>query len=744
MTTDLTELRRHAETRVTRKNEKSQSLSTDETRRLLQELRSNQIELELQNEELRQTYDELLASRERYADLYDFSPIGYLSLSDQGLIVEANMTVAEMLGIERSRLIKLPLSTFVVAEDQDSLYLQMNKTKKTKNWQSCKLRLTGQQKQPFWAAIEGRVILDIGANAHRLCITISDISGRKKVEERLRQSAVVVENTAEAVIVTDPQRNITTVNQAFTEITGYEEAEVLGFNPRLLQSERHDQAFYQAIWAYIHQHGKWQGEIWDRRKNGEIYPAWSTISAVYDGKGELTHYVLLFSDISAIKQSQEKLDFLAYHDPLTNLANRILFEERLEHALRHAHRKQGKFAVLFLDLDHFKNINDSLGHSVGDKLIQQAAQRLKSLVREDDTVARLGGDEFVIILEGFNEGSNVTTFLDKLLDTFREPFIISRHELHVTLSIGVSFYPSDGTDSDEMIKNADTAMYRAKKNGRNGYHIYAREFSIEVSGRLTLETDLRHALEREEMLLHYQPQYSIKTEKIVGIEALVRWQHNDKELIYPANFISLAEDRGLIVPLGKWVLSQACRQMKTWLDAGFALQRLAVNVSAIQLRHDDFVETVVAILEQTGLPAKHLELEITESVLMSKVEWGIRVLNQLKALGLALAIDDFGTGYSSLSYLKRLPLDRLKIDQSFIRDIPVDTDDEAITRAIVALGKSLKQELCRCSVKCKQEPLLEVFMKRPAYNTEFKRETVKYIFEDNISVAAASKNLGLT
>jgi len=689
MTTDLIELRRAAEARATLDNEKSQLLSADETRCLLQELRAHQIELEMQNEALRQTHDELLVYRERYADLYDFAPVGYLTLSDKGLIVEANMTIAEMLDVERSRLINQPLSSFVAADDQDNYYLQLSQTKKTRHWQRCELRLGGQQAQLFWAAIEGRVIKGNEANADCLRITISDISGRKKAEEKLRQSAIVVENTAEAVMVTDPQNNITSINRAFTEITAYEEAEVFGLNPRLLQSERNDPTFYQSIWACIQQYGKWQDEIWYRRKNGEIFPAWSTISAVYDGAGELTHYVSLFSDISVIKQSQEKMDFLAYHDPLTHLANRLLFEDRLKHALHHAHRMKGKLAVLFLDLDHFKNINDSLGHSVGDELLQQAAQRLKILVREDDTVARLGGDEYVIILEGFNEILDVTVFLNKLLETFRKPFFIAGHELHVTLSIGASFYPADGKDSEELIKNADTAMYRAKEQGRNGYHLYTRELSAEVSGRLILETDLRHALERKEMLLHYQPQYSLQTGKIVGIEALIRWQRMGKELIYPANFIALAEDRGLITSLGQWVLRQACQQMKAWLEAGFVLQRLAVNVSAIQLRSDDFVETVAAVLKQTGLPAKYLELEITEGVIMNKIERGIRILNQLKALGVTLAIDDFGTGYSSLSYLKRLPLDRLKIDQSFVRDIPGDADDEAITLAIVALGKSL-------------------------------------------------------
>ena len=523
-----------------------------------------------------------------------------------------------------------------------------------------------------------------------LIVNARDITKRKQIEDRLHQSAVVVENTAEAVIITDTENKIISVNSAFIEITGYAEEEVLGKTPTILKSERHEREFYSRMWRSLLETGRWQGEIWDRRKNGEVFPAWQTISAVYDSAGVKSNYVSVFSDISSIKKSQEEVDFLAYHDPLTNLPNRLLFNDRLEHALQRAKRERQMVAVIFLDLDRFKYINDSFGHPVGDKLIQEAAHRLESSVRKEDTVARLGGDEFVIAMEDIQDVQDVIVLIQKLMQVFRETFYIDAHEMHVTLSMGVSIYPRDGQDSASLIKYADTAMYRAKEEGRDKYHFYTSELTATIFEQVTMENALRHALEENELTLHYQPQYSLKTKQLVGVEALVRWRQGDGGLAYPSKFITLAEQSGLIISLGEWVLRTACQQVQRWREVGIDVPCVAVNVSALQLQRQEFVETVESVLAETGLPPNCLELEITESVIMRKADWVISRLDQLKALGVTLAIDDFGTGYSSLSYLKRMPVNRLKIDKSFVRDIPHDANDEAIARSVIALGHSLK------------------------------------------------------
>ena len=522
---------------------------------------------------------------------------------------------------------------------------------------------------------------------------VRDISERKQAEEELRQLAAVVKHTAEAVIVTDPDNTIIAINNAFTEITGFTEEDALGNTPRLLKSDRHDRDFYQAMWSAIQTAGLWRGEIWDRRKNGEIFPAWSTISAVRDVAGKVINYVSVFSDISSIKRSQEQLAYLAHHDPLTELPNRLLFNDRLDHALRRAEREGHQSSILFLDLDRFKNINDSLGHPIGDILLQQAATRILHLVRKEDTVARLGGDEFIILIEDIDDTQNIAHLAKKITEAFAAPFTVKGHELHLSVSIGISLYPRDGKDGPTLVRNADAAMYRAKEEGRNAYQFYTKALTAAAFERLTLENALRYALEKNELILHYQPQYSLRTGRLTGAEALIRWRHPDIGLVVPDRFIPLAEESGLIEPIGEWVLSAACAQMQDWLDAGANIQRIAVNLSSKQFQRGDIVGLVRHALDDSKLAPWRLELEITEGLIMEKSEWTMRILAELKRLGVTISIDDFGTGYSSLSYLKRMPVDKLKIDKSFVRDILQDPNDEAITRAIIALGQSLKLEV---------------------------------------------------
>jgi diguanylate cyclase (GGDEF)-like protein/PAS domain S-box-containing protein len=512
---------------------------------------------------------------------------------------------------------------------------------------------------------------------------------RVRADTNLRQAAAVFENTREGVVITDLTPGILTVNRAYVRITGYEEAEVLGCNPSLLKSGRQDETFYQALWASLREVGHWQGEIWNRRKNGEIYPQLLTINTVNDAEGLPSHYVGVMTDISQLKQSEARLEHLAHYDPLTDLPNRLLLRSRLEHALERAERDRQQVAVLYIDLDRFKNVNDSLGHPVGDELLAALARRLRQRLREDDTLGRLGGDEFLVELENLERTQFAASVAQTLIQLLEQPFTLpSGHEVYVGASIGISLYPDDGDTVTELIKNADVAMYQAKEQGRNTARFYTPTLTVAANERLELEARLRRALANGEFVLHYQPQVDTRSGAVIGCEALVRWNSPEEGMISPARFIPLAEETGLIVPLGTWVLRTACIQAKAWLDAGKPL-RMAVNLSGRQLQQRDVVQRVAAILEETGLPAEYLKLELTESMIMGQGEQAAELLHALKSLGPRLSIDDFGTGYSSLAYLKRFPIDELKIDQSFVRDIPHDPNDMEIAAAIIALARNL-------------------------------------------------------
>jgi len=539
----------------------------------------------------------------------------------------------------------------------------------------------------FWCLVSGRALDPSRANGGSIWV-FADVTERRQAEEKLRLSATVLEHIADGVMVIGLDGRIVAVNPAFTQITGHIEMEALGQPFSFARSDRQPAAFYDELWHELIDGGFWRGEIWNQRKNGELYLEWLTVSAVRDDHAAITHYVGVFSDITKVKESQEKLDHMAHHDPLTALPNRLLFHDRLHHALQRAGRDGEQLAVMFIDLDRFKNVNDTLGHHVGDALLKQVAAALLGRLREGDTLARLGGDEFIVLLENIDGQFGAALVAEKLMAMFEQPFIVSDYELFVTGSVGISLFPNDADDLNMLIRNADVAMYQAKARGRNGYQFYAPSMTGEGVERLRLEALLRRSIEKNEIFLHYQPQVEIDSGRLIGVEALVRWENPELGLIPPVRFIPLAEDTGFINQLGKWVLNEACRQMVRWQEAGLHVPKIAVNLSVKQFERGSIVGMVSDILRETGLQAERLQLEVTESVIMNTGD-ALEFVNDLHAIGVGLAIDDFGTGYSSLAYLKQLPVQTLKIDRSFIKDISTDVNDEAIAIAIIQLGKSM-------------------------------------------------------
>ncbi|MBT7306894.1 MAG: EAL domain-containing protein, partial [Gammaproteobacteria bacterium] len=521
-----------------------------------------------------------------------------------------------------------------------------------------------------------------------------DITEQKEAEEHLRQWAKVFDSTSEAIVITDLDANILDVNHAFSQISGYQKVEVEGENARIMKSGRQDRDFYIGMWQSLLGKGSWQGEIWNKRKSGELYPAWQTISTVYDDdEKKATHYISVFSDITAIKRAQDELNFLAHHDPLTRLPNRLLLKDRMQHAIDRASREESQVAVMFLDLDHFKNINDTLGHPVGDQLLLMVSERLRSILREVDTLSRQGGDEFILVLEGAEDLPSVLFVVNKILELFELPFNIAEKELRITVSLGVSLYPCDGRDSNTLIRNADSAMYKAKENGRNQFWFYTEELTQRAVQRVDMEQALRNVVSSGELELHYQPQVALPEATIVGAEALVRWNRPGYPQVMPDSFIPVAEATGLINEIGEWVLRQGCQQMAQWLDQGLSIERVAINVSPVQLRLGNLPELVEELLQEFALSPHHLELEVTEAVFMADRNQMKRELQKLHSLGVQLALDDFGTGFSSLSYLKNFHFDRIKIDRSFTQNILEIESNQSIANAIITLGQSFNMSV---------------------------------------------------
>ncbi|WMC11946.1 EAL domain-containing protein [Oceanimonas pelagia] len=501
----------------------------------------------------------------------------------------------------------------------------------------------------------------------------------------------VIEASLESIVITDADNRIVFVNPSFTHTTGYSAEEVIGRTPALLSSGRHDAAFYQAMWKTLHEQGYWRGEIWNRRKNGQLYLELLTITAIQDNDGNISHFAALFTDITHIRENEDKIRKLAYYDPLTGLPNRRLLEDRLELAIRHANRSQQHLAVIFLDLDHFKQVNDTLGHAAGDELLLDVSRRIRGRLREDDTLARLGGDEFIVLLPELSEPDEASRVARRLIDAIAEPFNIHDQPFRIGCSLGVSLYPDDAASAEELLHHADAAMYQAKQEGRNDYRLFSHNMNRQQHQLLAMETALRYAVESGEGLsVHYQPQVDRATRTLAGAEALARWHHPDFGPVSPAEFIPLAERAGLMVPLGLTLLHQVAAQQRRWLDRGLMPVPVSVNLSAQQFWQHNLLVQFRLLLAEHRLPAGLIGIELTESVLLDKQQQAIPLLYGLRELGCTIAIDDFGTGYSSLSYLQDLPVNSLKIDRSFIQRLGESRSSNAILAAVAGLARELE------------------------------------------------------
>ncbi|MBE9194968.1 EAL domain-containing protein [Synechocystis sp. LEGE 06083] len=528
-----------------------------------------------------------------------------------------------------------------------------------------------------------------GNGISSVCV-IQDITEHTLTVEKLKESAAVFRNTSEGIIVTNLVPVILDVNQAFTEITGYSAIEVIGVNPKILQSGQQDSAFYKALWQTVKEKGSWRGELLNQRKDGSLYNEKLTIDTLYDSQNQPIGYVGIFSDISGQKKTEQQLTFLAHNDSLTGLANRFSLQQHLENAVLKAQAADGKLAVLFIDLDRFKQINDTFGHVMGDRLLQEVAKRLQQVVRGSDFTARISGDEFVLVLDRIDSLDQIDDVANQISQRIFSPsFILESQTIYITGSIGISLFPPDGITADILIRNADIAMYQAKQKGRNRHCFYDSAMASQASNALKIENALREAVKQPAFRVVYQPKYDLQQRRWRGTEALIRWQHPTLGNVPPAQFIPVAEQSDLILHIGGWVLNEACRQSKIWLDQGVDFDKIAVNVAGLQLLQPDFINVVKTVLQSVGFDPKHLELEVTEGFIMQHPSSQIKQLQQLQDMGISIAIDDFGTGYSSLSYLKRLPINTLKIDRAFVDGIPHDADDVAISRAILTLGKSM-------------------------------------------------------
>ncbi len=631
----------------------------------------------------------LRASKDHLQRLFEAVPDAILIVDQDGLIRTINHSAEYILGYEKETLEGQNISDLLSCEAGALM-----------SFQSCINKhqplAKGELLQAEVAHANGEMLsVEMSLNEMRsdeellYIVVLHDISARLKAQSQLLLAQKVFESAAEGIVVASVDKRIIDVNPAYEKMMGYSREELIGKDPNIIRSDRHDEIFYAAMWDEIRSTGTWSGEIWDRRKNGEVFPTWLNISVIRDVATEVIQYVGIFSDISKQKSTEAKLQELAYFDPLTSLPNRALFHDRLEREIVVSRRNAGSFVLMFLDLDHFKDVNDSLGHVVGDELLVQVAERLQTCVRESDSVARLGGDEFTVILSEISDATFAAQIADDIIAAIKEPFQIKGYDVYVGASIGMAVYPADGEDSESLIKSADTAMYQAKESGRGNYKFFTPAMNQLNIQRIEMERLIRQGLAQDEFIVYYQPKIDILRNVVVGVEALVRWNH-EGQVISPLEFIPLAEDTGLIIPIGRCVLKKVCQQISAWQMAGLSAGSVAVNLSCKQFQQGKLlVDEIDALLNEFEIPSSSLELEITESMIMDNVDEAISIMQKLGDRGIKISIDDFGTGYSSLSYLKKFPIDVLKVDRSFISDVENSPDDASIVASIISMAQSL-------------------------------------------------------
>ncbi len=636
----------------------------------------------------------------RQAQILDQIHESVITMDLAGYITSWNKGAEQLFGYRAEEAVGRNI-LFLYADESDD-DLQFNDAFLERGGREMEVRRRRKSGEIFWASLSLSLMRDAEGEAVGLIGYLSDITDRLAAAEDLRLHASIFEHSGEGILITDADERIVAVNKAFCRITGYSKEEVLGRSAHMFDSVHQDEDFYRRMREEIRTSGSWRGEMLEMKKGGEVYPKWASVGAMKNPEGRISHYFSIFSDISERKRAEERIHHLAYYDALTDLPNRSLLNKLVTQTLAAAARSRAHGALLFIDLNRFKPINDTLGHEVGDRLLKQVGERFRATLRSEDLMARLGGDEFVAGLFNIAKREHAGIVAQKLLTALDEPFLIDGNELRLGACIGISIYPQDGDNAETLLRYADIAMYRAKQTRQNAYMYYSEEMNRRSLDRLKIETGLRQALDRGELRVHYQPKVRIDSGEIIGAEALVRWQHPSEGMIPPGEFIPVAEETGLVVQIGEWVLEQACLQALAWQRAGLPLLKIAVNISARQI-NAGLPRTVAALLARLGLPPEWLELELTESMLMHGSDEVIDMMDELHAKGISLALDDFGTGYSSLSYLKRFPIDTLKIDRSFVAGIPQDANDCAIAGAIVSMAKQLGHKVIAEGVETREQ-----------------------------------------
>ncbi len=636
----------------------------------------------------------------RQAQMLDQIQDSVITMDLAGYITSWNKGAARLFGYSAEEAIGRNILFLYVDEDEEDPQFQDNFLEH--GGSAMEVRRRRKSGEIFWANLSLSLIHDGEGQAIGLIGYLTDITDRLATAEMLRLHASIFENSEEGILIADAEQRIVSVNDAFCRITGYAGNEILGQPMRMFDSDHQGDGFYRRMWDEIRTTGNWKGEMLDLKKNGERYSKWASISTMKNDQNKVTHYFSIFSDISEKKSAEERVNYLAYHDDLTGLPNRSQMHTLVSQALAEARRSGDSGALLFIDLNRFKPINDTLGHEVGDRLLKQIAERFRKTLRRSDVVARIGGDEFVAGLFSIAKREHAAIAAQKLLSALDDPFLIDENELHIGASIGISVYPDDGNDTQTLLRYADLAMYRAKQAHQSGFMFYSQEMNQRSVDRLKIENGLRQALDHGELLLYYQPKVNIASGAIIGAEALLRWRHPERGMVAPDEFIPVAEETGLIVQIGDWVLEQACRQALAWQQAGLPPFTIAVNVSARQMS-PRLPKVINSLLSRYGLPTEWLELELTESMLMHRADDVIELMKELHAMVITLSLDDFGTGFSSLSYLKRFPIDALKIDSSFVSGIPQDPGDRAIAGAIVTMAKQLGHKVIAEGVETEEQ-----------------------------------------